>query len=446
LADIQRVGNGGDGVVCRDSDKVIRSIELLDFYEARVLRSAVIDLGAAPTLEARMQVALQRLERVSPRRAQSYLLTMNQFFENAQFLKDTELVDVEDSLHLILPKGCKIEQLVIQRPKVLPGEMMYSVNQDLWDHLDLTQRAGLILHEVVYREAIESAHSDSRAARYLTALIASPKFETISQIEFVELLKMLKFTKAELQGAEIQLFRIKQPLFINESVEWLPRFPEFYPSGVLKSAWSWEGSTLQVSGAMLKLGNEPQLMYPTPGPTLRFYDNGQVQALQARQDSGPFFLGGSSVGLSGYTEFHPEGGLKFVSRLDREILVRVGVNEIPIHETIEFSPFGALLSSRYAFDKLQWQQGGWGRLELSNPLDISVFSLYENGHLKTGFITGGFLQSDIMEIELMLNLDDSKRLSYFKEDGSPSFVMVKSGRVKINGNWKTLKPKTSLKF
>ena len=40
-----RVGNGGDGVVCRDSNKKIVSIELLDFYERKLISAIEFNSG-----------------------------------------------------------------------------------------------------------------------------------------------------------------------------------------------------------------------------------------------------------------------------------------------------------------------------------------------------------------------------------------------------------------
>ena len=41
--------------------------------------------------------------------------------------------------------------------------------------MDETQKAGLVLHELVYREALSYGHADSILTRYFVALISSPR-------------------------------------------------------------------------------------------------------------------------------------------------------------------------------------------------------------------------------------------------------------------------------
>ena len=47
-------GNGGDAVVCRDQVGKITKVELLDYYEARVMRNIQIDLGSDGTFSQKV--------------------------------------------------------------------------------------------------------------------------------------------------------------------------------------------------------------------------------------------------------------------------------------------------------------------------------------------------------------------------------------------------------
>jgi hypothetical protein len=192
LAD-HRVGNGGDAVVCRENGD-IKSVQLLDFYEARLLRGTVPALGEpllAPLAKAKL--ALARIARFDPERAAAYTAVVDSFYAEARFLVDAQLEDVPDSNHLALPRGCTIEQLAIQRTPSFPDEPRYLIDDTLWQKMDDEGRAGLILHETIYREAIRRGQGDSVAARYLTAYVASEKLDAATQAQYDALIRVVGF-------------------------------------------------------------------------------------------------------------------------------------------------------------------------------------------------------------------------------------------------------------
>ena len=174
------VGNGGDLVVCRDSQGNIKSTEMLDYFEGRELRGLHISVNSA-------EDALQRLSRLSPRRADRYRTLIQNFSANALFKSGVELTDVPDSDHDILLKGCKIEQLAIQRKPVFPEDKLYLVNKDLWDIMSAKDRAGLILHEIIYRDTLDEGKTDSRTARYFNSLISSTEFEALPMKSYLKI-------------------------------------------------------------------------------------------------------------------------------------------------------------------------------------------------------------------------------------------------------------------
>lgn len=167
------VGNGGDAVVCRDSEDR-KTAELLDYYEARTLRGIIIDMGPADlSVQSKADLALDRIARVRPEWAARYAHRIQNFYRDAQFLKGYSLQDIPDSRHLTLPNGCKIEQLVIQRPVRPENEALFLVNEDLWDLLDNTNKAGILLHEAIYEEALKMGAKNSINTRYLNSKISS---------------------------------------------------------------------------------------------------------------------------------------------------------------------------------------------------------------------------------------------------------------------------------
>lgn len=179
-------GNGGDGIYCRTSS----SIELLDYYEARVLRGVVPNLGGAnlSTVE-KVKLAINRLEKFDSQRAEAYRSKLTTFFAETKFLSGIMLTDVPDSLHLVLPNGCEIHQVAIQKEPEFAGDPVYVVNEDLWRLMSSDNQAGVILHEIIYREAISRGHLNSIKTRYYNSIISSNLLGEPSFRNYAELMR-----------------------------------------------------------------------------------------------------------------------------------------------------------------------------------------------------------------------------------------------------------------
>ena len=215
------IGNGGDVVACGEGASV--QYELLDFYEARTLRDIPLDLGA-PTLTTadKVALALSRLAKVDPLRSQRYQNWAQGFDHDTKFLSAVVLVDVPDSEHPSLPEGCRIEQVAIHREPLFPQDRRYTVNKDIWDHLDNDNRAGLMLHEMIYREADGFNIENSIGVRYINSLIFSGLMDQTSVPEYVSFLEKVGFGTASIAGLWVDLFK---------------QAPSFYPNGQLEQAW-----------------------------------------------------------------------------------------------------------------------------------------------------------------------------------------------------------------
>jgi hypothetical protein len=72
----------------------------------------------------------------------------------------------------------------VQKHSVLPEVKRFSIQRQLWAQLSHDDRAGLVLHEIIYREAIEKGHKDSRMARYLNALVGSQQLDHFTQAQY----------------------------------------------------------------------------------------------------------------------------------------------------------------------------------------------------------------------------------------------------------------------
>lgn len=182
------IGNGGDVVNCSTS------VEMLDLYEGRTLRGLNFDQSLLGVDEAStVQNILNRLETIDPMRATLYRNWANSFMSEARLVPNADLTDIPDSQHLAVPSGCKIEQVVIQKEPEFTEDPRFIISEKLWNQMDTTSRASLILHELVYREALSLNHENSIASRYLNSLITSVRFASLSKIDYFSALEKAKF-------------------------------------------------------------------------------------------------------------------------------------------------------------------------------------------------------------------------------------------------------------
>ncbi|MFS4460723.1 hypothetical protein [Bdellovibrio sp. HCB2-146] len=159
-------GNGGDVILCSGVPSR-PEIQLLDFYELELfenLKPLVVE-STPGSAHDKAAAAIRTLQNVSPIRMERYLDELNHFMSRITFVR-YELPNLPDDLNVVMPKGCSLQQIAIQQKPT--GVPLYTVNENLWNRLDENQKAGLILHEIVYSENIYGGHSDARATRAFT--------------------------------------------------------------------------------------------------------------------------------------------------------------------------------------------------------------------------------------------------------------------------------------
>lgn len=329
------VGNGGDVVVCKDAQNNITSIDLLDHFEARSLRGLSIDFGVqSDSVSERVYAAITRLQWLSPDRAKKYRQWANTFNSETNITTDVELVDIPDSQHSGIPRGCKPLQIANQATVLLPGQKRYIIDKTLWDLLNPDQKAGLILHEIVYRETLSFGQENSIAARFLSSLMASPTITELKLKQFIELLQQLGFPSIRAQGVLIQILDATEDGFTQRAVK-------FSSAGRIKSATVVYGSFYLNSelGYSLPLRNEvtfdeygflseAYLARPIEftykeqtlnldAQIIRLYRNGFLK-LAVLSAPKTITEGAFSLELTGHISFHPNGSL-FEARISPSV-------------------------------------------------------------------------------------------------------------------------------
>lgn len=162
---------GGMGVVCKDSNGEIESVELLDLWEARVIYNRKIIESDEP-IETQVESGLQNLKHAiyvdgyssdcngnsckehGPEAYYRQLYStaypfLDDFNPNVRRLRGVQLSKTNDSLEMVRPTGqCSIEQLVRYIDTAYGGEIL--INQDLLDRMSNTQLSALYIHEAFY--------------------------------------------------------------------------------------------------------------------------------------------------------------------------------------------------------------------------------------------------------------------------------------------------------
>ncbi len=143
-----RKGNGADSVVC--SNKTY----LLDFLEINTIEKYELNNESQSDELTQVKEALLKIPLLSGR-LQTYFKWIDEFYSEVRFVK-TGIGEVSDSGNINIDreryKNCSFKQLVLQRREVIGAEKRYLIDQNLWNQLSNTHKAGVILHELLYRE------------------------------------------------------------------------------------------------------------------------------------------------------------------------------------------------------------------------------------------------------------------------------------------------------
>ncbi len=166
------LGNGGDVFYCQNPTGV--RVEMVDLAEAR-MNGRQLDLGPAGlSAMDKVRYVLGRWAEVSPLRTKQYLEWLARFESESRILPGT-LPNVSDEGIVVIPPGCQIQQVAIQLAEENLGGAYkrITISQELWNAMDEDNRAVLILHELIFREAIEARNPISLRVRSLNEVLIS---------------------------------------------------------------------------------------------------------------------------------------------------------------------------------------------------------------------------------------------------------------------------------
>lgn len=180
------VNNGGSGVYCDNKQEV----ELFDYFEARTLRGIQIDLGGNNlNYMEKVKLALSRIKNLDPFYYNKFTIGVEHFLSETKFISNANLTPIPDIESPVLPIDCHIKQIAIQKLPLFPGDSYFLIDQNLWDRMSEDSKAGLVLHEIIYRQILhETSQTTSLRARYLNALISSKSIEKFKVGDYNQIL------------------------------------------------------------------------------------------------------------------------------------------------------------------------------------------------------------------------------------------------------------------
>ncbi|MCX6126838.1 MAG: hypothetical protein NTV34_19100, partial [Proteobacteria bacterium] len=200
-------GNGGGVIICQNNPK----IELLDFYEQRQLYKLTLDQGYGSESDYKKiaKFWLAKHAGIAIFREALWGKFVDEFESHVEWLDGVTLGETNDVGGAIIPAGCKFELAVIQETPSEIRPRRFYVNRDIWSRLEPAQRAGLVLHESVYREALLYGHDNSKVTRYFVSIWTSVGIykDLASRVLLNQLLQRNHFLAGDFDGCTPELYR-----------------------------------------------------------------------------------------------------------------------------------------------------------------------------------------------------------------------------------------------
>lgn len=190
-------GNGGFVFLCESQPSIV-----VDLQENESRGLGPVQFSKATTATEKALDIIRRLEKLDPSRAALYKSWVKDFFLTAQFLKTSSLKHTPDLGLVTIPAGCKLEQPVFQRNPSILNSFRFTVNEDVWEQLDTDNQAALIVHEVIYREFMNSPAKEmfSERVRILNSILHADALKDLSRGDYLALLQDLHIAAYEHDG------------------------------------------------------------------------------------------------------------------------------------------------------------------------------------------------------------------------------------------------------
>ncbi|MFS4459560.1 hypothetical protein [Bdellovibrio sp. HCB2-146] len=220
--------NGGYVVLCPS-----QPAQVLDLYEAKNIHGLSLDSKASGNLEQHFSRLLSKIARLDAERALLYNTWFQDFFNEVQYISDSNFYPIPDVGYTVIAKNCRLELAIFQRAPSIFNKSRYRINQDLWQQLDEANKAALVLHELIYREytTFGTGIDTSEPTRFLNAWVNSTEFESLDLQTYLTMLQEAQFKEFFYQD-----FRIDLGTWLPLTREWNRHFMTFHDSSHIRAA------------------------------------------------------------------------------------------------------------------------------------------------------------------------------------------------------------------
>lgn len=215
------IGNGADGIQCDSGYQLLggQNFGFLDFFEMQKRGLEIRSFEESNPFSIAKKI-IEKLKSVDRVRYEIYSNYLDEFDSETLYLTNAHLPEIPDNGPLELPgSDCKLVQLVQQLPEKLllsqkgrsSGKGRYNIDESHWKKLNPLHQAGVIIHEIVYREVLEYGITTSPRIRYFTGELFSKKFESINHETYTSLIDEIRFPGVLKIAGE--LYRTSQTLY-----------------------------------------------------------------------------------------------------------------------------------------------------------------------------------------------------------------------------------------
>ncbi len=191
---------GGDAVVCyTDSTRAtITSVQMFDYWEQHQVLSypGGINLGASTlTVQQKIELATDRIKRIDPDLADKIKTVALSMANNISYYVVTsyQLPEINDANPKAIPSqpNCFIEQYAVQYKDLVSGQRRFFIADKFYNFAGTSNndKAGILLHEAIYRIAILNGATNSDGVRYFNYAMVTSK---IADIELDRIDKYIK--------------------------------------------------------------------------------------------------------------------------------------------------------------------------------------------------------------------------------------------------------------
>lgn len=206
-AESNKVGNGGNVVYCANEKAGEYHAQLLDFYEENFensgdgVESSKNNFKSTEqkstanfemlTPEKIAELKFLKLKDINPRISEQYLRRLHEIQNELEFKKNVTLTVIPDSFHYYKPisKNCSILQIAIKKNLKSKAEKRFIIREDLWKQLSSTDKAGLLMHEIIYEHFAKLGEENSIKARKFNRFLFAA---SVNKKDFWALIKDLQ--------------------------------------------------------------------------------------------------------------------------------------------------------------------------------------------------------------------------------------------------------------